>query len=102
MLDSRFTVLESDSTRADAGSEVIILELDRGEHTHIGGTVAFGRDGFLYISLGDGGGTGDVAPGHPATGHGQDKTTLSGSILRIDVNGSNSGNGSATYRPSGM
>jgi glucose/arabinose dehydrogenase len=44
--------------------------------------VAFGPDGFLYLALGDGGGSGD--PGN----RGQDLSDLLGSILRIDVRSS--------------
>jgi glucose/arabinose dehydrogenase len=47
---------------------------------HNGGCIAFGPDGYLYISRGDGGSSND--PGHNA----QDTTELLGKILRIDVN----------------
>ncbi len=45
---------------------------------HNGGDVRVGPDGLLYVSLGDGGAGGDPL------GSGQDRTTLLGSILRID------------------
>src|SRR5690606_11421023 len=48
---------------------------------HNAGTIAFGPDGYFYIALGDGGAAGDPQ------GHGQDTSTLLGSILRIDVRG---------------
>jgi glucose/arabinose dehydrogenase len=45
---------------------------------HNGGDLEFGRDGFLYWTLGDGGVDSENA---------QDTTTLLGNILRLDVNG---------------
>lgn len=51
----------------------------------------FGRDGYLYVSLGDGGGGGDAAgvdrtdPNKPYVGNGQDPNTVLGKMLRIDV-----------------
>ena len=47
---------------------------------HNGGHLAFGPDGFLYIGLGDGGSGND--PDHRA----QDRGTLLGKMLRVDVN----------------
>ena len=46
------------------------------------GWIGFGRDGYLYIPLGDGGG---VSPGDP-NGIGQSKSTRLSKVLRIDVN----------------
>lgn len=47
---------------------------------HNGGHLAFGPDGFLYIGMGDGGSGSD--PNHFA----QDRESLLGKMLRIDVN----------------
>jgi glucose/arabinose dehydrogenase len=76
---SRFT-LDLDGS-LDLSSEELVLTVPQPFANHNGGNIAFGPDGFLYIALGDGGGAGD--PGE----HGQDTTTLLGSILRIDVDG---------------
>jgi Glucose / Sorbosone dehydrogenase len=48
------------------------------EANHNGGQLQFGPDGHLYMSLGDGGGTGDPFE------NGQDREELLGKILRID------------------
>jgi glucose/arabinose dehydrogenase len=61
---------------ADASSEQVILTADQPGPNHNGGQVAFGPDGFLYLGLGDGGGSNE---------RGQDLSELLGSILRIDV-----------------
>lgn len=85
---SEFRV-SADPDRADPDSERLILQVDQPQFNHNGGTVLFGpNDGYLYISLGDGGGANDVGLGHtPGIGNGQDLTNLLGSILRIDVDG---------------
>jgi glucose/arabinose dehydrogenase len=53
---------------------------------HNGGSILFGDDGYLYISLGDGGNKNDIGLGHSEPlGNGQDRTNQEGSILRIQV-----------------
>lgn len=76
--------VSSNADVADVTSETIIMEIAQPESNHNGGCMAFGKDGYLYIGLGDGGGAGDK---HGSTGHGQDLSTLLGSIIRIDVDG---------------
>lgn len=85
---SEFQV-SADPNRADPGSERIILQIDQPQFNHNAGKVLFGPDdGYLYISVGDGGGANDVGLGHtPVIGNGQDLTNLLGTILRIDVDG---------------
>ena len=58
-----------------------ILTIDQPYVNHNGGDIAFGPDGFLYIGMGDGGSAGD--PGNRA----QNRNSLLGKILRINVNG---------------
>ncbi|HLG33886.1 MAG TPA: PQQ-dependent sugar dehydrogenase [Bacteroidia bacterium] len=62
--------------------EEVIMEILQPESNHNGGCLQFGKDGFLYIGVGDGGGAGDK---HGTIGNGQNLNTLLGKILRIDV-----------------
>ncbi|HOA73145.1 MAG TPA: PQQ-dependent sugar dehydrogenase [Phycisphaerae bacterium] len=83
---SEFQVSANNPNVADPGSERILLAIPKPQFNHNGGTVVFGPDGFLYISVGDGGGANDTSPGHtPGIGNGQDISKLLGKILRIDV-----------------
>ena len=86
---SRLSVSENDPNVADANSERIILEVPQPYSNHNGGQLIFGRDGYLYIGLGDGGRGGDPH------NNGQNSATLLGSILRIDVSSIDS---RGTYR----
>jgi glucose/arabinose dehydrogenase len=61
-----------------------ILKITQPYANHNGGMLAFGRDGYLYIGMGDGGSAGD--PGNRA----QSTSSLLGKMLRINVNGSTS------------
>ena len=71
------------SNRADPDSRRVILAADKPDGNHNGGCLQFGKDGFLYISFGDGGGQGDK---HGEIGNGQNLNTWLGKILRVDVN----------------
>jgi glucose/arabinose dehydrogenase len=77
------------ANQADAGSERILLQIDKPQANHNGGTLAFGPDGYLYFGAGDGGGANDTDTGHAPGGNGQDPSVLLGKILRIDVDHGN-------------
>jgi len=62
--------------------EEVLMEILEPESNHNGGCIQFGKDGYLYIGAGDGGGGGDE---HGTIGNGQNLNTLLGKILRIDV-----------------
>lgn len=64
---------------ADPNSEELVLTQTQPYANHNGGEIQFGRDGFLYIALGDGGSGGDPQ------NYAQNPASLLGKILRIDV-----------------
>lgn len=83
---SEFQVYRNDRDRVDSDSEIILIEVAKPQPNHNGGQVAFGPQGYLYVSLGDGGGANDAGFGHnPDIGNGQDLTTALGKILRYDA-----------------
>jgi len=62
-----------------AATEEVILEIEQPHSNHNGGMLAFGPDNYLYIGVGDGGSGGDPQR------HGQNRSTILGNVLRIDV-----------------
>ncbi len=76
---SRFERSANNVDTADPNSELELLAFPHSRFNHVGGALAFGPDGYLYIGVGDGGG------GSDPDNAGQDLSTLNGKILRIDV-----------------
>ena len=73
-------LVSSNPDVADPTSAKLILFVAQPFSNHNGGLVLFGPDGMLYIGMGDGGSGGDPQ------GNGQNRNTLLGALLRIDVN----------------
>src|SRR5882672_5786084 len=76
----RYQVSSSNPNLLDVSSVQPVIRIPhRDFDNHYGGRVAFGPDGMLYLSTGDGGGGGD------GLGNGQNVTTHLGKLLRLDV-----------------
>jgi glucose/arabinose dehydrogenase len=71
----RYTVSPSQPDVVDPSTAQTVLNLPKKSKYHNGGTLAFGPDGYLYISVGD----------DEASDKAQDLSTLTGKILRVDV-----------------
>lgn len=69
----------------EAATRRPILAIAQPYANHNGGHLAFGRDGFLYIGMGDGGSGGDPQD------RAQNINSYHGKMLRIDVNGTSTG-----------
>ena len=76
---SRFTMPDESPPQIDLASEQVIITWPSGGHN--GGCLEFGKEGYLYISTGDG--SGPNPPDGLTTG--QDVSDLLGAILRIDI-----------------
>jgi glucose/arabinose dehydrogenase len=78
---ARYQVSASNADSAVVTSEKILLNLPKpsGFTNHNGGDMHFGKDNFLYITIGDGGGGGDPF------NNSQDGNSLFGKMLRLNV-----------------
>jgi glucose/arabinose dehydrogenase len=74
-----YTVSADDPNQADPDSARVLFDFDDPYVNHNGGDLHFGPDGYLYVSIGDGGLAGDPF------GNAQRLDTPLGKILRIDV-----------------
>lgn len=77
---ARFKANSYKDTKVSPASETIVMRFSQPYDNHNGGKLAFGPDGYLYIAVGDGGAWGDQH------NYAQNRTSLLGKILRIDVN----------------
>lgn len=85
---AEFSVSEADPNIADP-TPTILFRINKPQFNHNGGAVHFGPDGYLYFSLGDGGGANDGLadnpPSHGPIGNALNLNVLLGKMLRIDV-----------------
>jgi glucose/arabinose dehydrogenase len=77
----RYSVSPTSPDLADPASAQLILSVAQPFANHNGGLVVFGPDGMFYVGLGDGGSGGDPQ------NNGQNRGTLLGKLLRLDVDG---------------
>ncbi|HSW99514.1 MAG TPA: PQQ-dependent sugar dehydrogenase [Patescibacteria group bacterium] len=84
---SRFTRSSGNANVADPNSEMVVIAYNKPEPNHNGGGLVFGKDGYLYISVGDGGGAGDHHTNNCSYGNAQCLNSYLGKILRIDIKG---------------
>lgn len=76
--------VSDDPDRLDHDSDQVVLEIPQPHQYHQSGSVVFGPEGYLWMSLGDGGGQEDQFE------NGQDPATLQGTIIRIDIDANDS------------
>ena len=77
----RYSRSDNDPNLANPNSEILIKRFFQPFNNHNGGDINFGPDGYLYIALGDGGGSGDPL------NRAQNPLDYLGKLLRIDVDG---------------
>jgi glucose/arabinose dehydrogenase len=75
----RYTSSAANRNQLDGGTADLLLAIPHPRSNHNGGWLGFGGDGLLYMATGDGGGSVDPDM------NGQDRTSLLGKILRLDV-----------------
>ena len=84
---ARYQTSAGNPNVADPNSEVVLLEIPKPGTpyftNHNGGKINFGPDGYLYVSIGDGGSGGDPF------GLSQNGNSLLGKMLRLDANNFN-------------
>ncbi|XP_026769878.3 HHIP-like protein 1 [Pangasianodon hypophthalmus] len=85
---SEFLLSDTDMNMLDHSSERTLLEVVEPASNHNGGQLLFGLDGYLYVFIGDGGRAGDP---FGKFGNSQNKSTLLGKALRIDVENNDDG-----------
>jgi glucose/arabinose dehydrogenase len=71
----RYTVSPDQPDQVDPATAQTVMSIHKNSKYHNGGTLAFGPDGYLYVSLGDDEGS-ELA---------QDLSSMFGKILRIDI-----------------
>ena len=77
---SRFRASSASATSVSRSTEVRLFTVPHPNQTnHNGGQLMFGRAGLLFVTTGDGGGAGDPY------GNAERLTSLSGKILRLDI-----------------
>jgi glucose/arabinose dehydrogenase len=75
---TRYTLAPGQPDRIDPSTAFTVMSIPKRSKYHNGGTLAFGPDSYLYISLGD----------DEASEEAQNVTSIYGKILRIDVSSS--------------
>jgi glucose/arabinose dehydrogenase len=84
---AEWQVSKKDADKADPATERVLLKVKKEPQNwnHNGGTILFGPDGYLYLSIGDGG------AGYDPRDAAQKLNNIYGKIIRIDVNSKTDG-----------
>ena len=85
---ARYQVANPAADTASVLAVTNIITIEQPQANHNGGDLHFSPiDGYLYIGMGDGGGSNDEGSGHAPEGNGQSPGTWLGKMLRINVRG---------------